>query len=296
MALQLREGFEGQDMFVIPRPILARARRHPLVGPLYPTDIGWYPKAQFHYRERKHGAPEDHLMRGMDGHGYCVVNDRKVHLTPGNLLIIPRNCRHRYWAAEDRPWSIYWMHFLGEDANYYIERIPQLAEPVSIDEPAQHEAVRLFRDCLDTLESGYAMPTLIYAAQSARHILSLLLFRNSALPMQEREESHRQKCDAIIEYMNSRLAEPVRLEEFARHAGLSVSHFSEMFREQTGNSPMSHFTHLKIRSACRMLDFTSKPVKAVAMETGYSDPYYFSRVFKKAMGISPDKYRAIKKG
>jgi YesN/AraC family two-component response regulator len=32
------------------------------------------------------------------------------------------------------------------------------------------------------------------------------------------------------------------------------------------------------------------------METGYSDPYYFSRVFKKIMGISPDKYRAIKKG
>jgi YesN/AraC family two-component response regulator len=32
------------------------------------------------------------------------------------------------------------------------------------------------------------------------------------------------------------------------------------------------------------------------METGYSDPYYFSRVFKKVMGISPDKYRVIKKG
>lgn len=296
MALQLREGFAGQDMFVIPRPILAEARRHPLVGPLYPTDIGWYPSARYHYRERQNGAPEDHLMMCLDGHGYAVVNDRKTHLTPGHLLIIPRNCRHRYWAAEDKPWSIYWMHFLGEDADYYIDRIPHVAEPVAIDKSAQQEAVRLFRDCLDTLESGYALPTLIYASQSARHILSLLLFRNSALPMEQREETRRQKCDAIIEYMHSRLAEPVRLEEFARNAGLSVSHFSEMFREQTGHSPMSHFTHLKIRSACRLLDLTGKPVKAVAMETGYSDPYYFSRVFKKTMGISPDKYRAIKKG
>ena len=78
--------------------------------------------------------------------------------------------------------------------------------------------------------------------------------------------------------------------------GLSVSHFSELFREQVHQSPLSYFTQLKIRAACRLLDLSGKPVKAVALETGYSDPYYFSRVFKKVMGISPENYRAIKKG
>ena len=48
MKRKLREGFAGQDMFVIPRPILAQARRHPLVRGLYPTDIGWYPAARYH--------------------------------------------------------------------------------------------------------------------------------------------------------------------------------------------------------------------------------------------------------
>lgn len=80
------------------------------------------------------------------------------------------------------------------------------------------------------------------------------------------------------------------------NAGLSVSHFSDLFRDQTGQSPMSYFTQLKIRQACRFLDLTDKPVKVVAIETGYGDPYYFSRVFKKIMGLSPEKYRAIKKG
>ena len=59
---------------------------------------------------------------------------------------------------------------------------------------------------------------------------------------------------------------------------------------------MAHFTQLKVRSACRLLDLSEKPIKVIALETGYSDPYYFSRVFKKAMGVSPDHYRAIKKG
>lgn len=296
MSPQLREGFAGQDMFVIPRPILSNARRHPLIRSLYPTDIGYYPKARYHFRERSNGAPEDHLMMCIDGHGFVEVGEQRSHLTAGEMLIIPRNCPHKYWAADDSPWSIYWMHFLGEDAKYYIERIPRTASPVAIDAAAMQEAVRLFRDCLDTLESGYALPTLIYTAESARHILSLLLYRNSALPMEERAESRRAKCDAIVDYMLSRLSEPVRLREFADVAGLSVSHFSEMFREQTGHAPMAYFTHLKIRSACRSLDLTNKPVKVVAMETGYTDPYYFSRVFKKAMGISPDGYRSIKKG
>jgi len=296
MERQLREGFAGQDMFVIPRPVLAEARRHPLVRGLYPTDIGWYPTARYHYRERINGAPEDHLIMCLDGHGYAVINDRESHLRAGELLIIPRNCRHTYWAADDQPWSIYWMHFRGEDSSYYVDRIPHVAETVAVDEAARNEAVRLFRDCLETLEGGYTLPNLIYAAQSARHILSLLLFRNSALPMKQSMVNRRLNCDAMIEYMHSRLAEPVRLEEFASKAGLSVSHFSDLFREQVHQSPLSYFTQLKIRAACRLLDLTGKPVKVVAVETGYSDPYYFSRVFKKVMGISPDKYRAIKKG
>jgi len=296
MSLHLREGFAGQDMFVIPRPILADARRHPLVRSLYPTDIGWFPEARYHFRERVNGAPEDHLMMCIGGHGYVVVDGKKSHLQAGQLIIIPRNCPHTYWAAEDKPWSTFWMHFLGEDADYYVERIPHVAEPVAIDETTRQEAMRLFRDCLDTLDNGYALPTLLYAAQSAQHILSLLLFRNPALPMEQRAESRRLKCDAVIEYMHSRIAEPVTLEQLAREANLSVSHFSEMFREQTHHSPMSFYTHLRIRAACRLLDLTRKPVKVVAVETGYGDPYYFSRVFKKIMGISPEKYRSVKKG
>ena len=96
--------------------------------------------------------------------------------------------------------------------------------------------------------------------------------------------------------MQNHLDEPLRLEDFAREAGLSVSHFSELFRAQTGQSPMAYFIHLRMRLACRLLDLSRKPIKVVAIETGYNDPYYFSRVFKKSMGISPEKYREIKKG
>lgn len=293
---KLREGFAGQDMYVIPRPILAVAHRHPLVRALYPTDIGWFPEARYHFRSRTDGANEDHLMLCVKGHGHVIVDDQENHLKPGHILIIPRHTRHKYWAADDSPWSIYWMHFRGEESNYYVERIPGPGQPAPVDNETQQEAVRLFRDCLDTIEGGYTLPNIIYAAQSARHILSLLLFRNRAFPVEQRAEQVQIQLASTQEFMRKNIAKPLRLEDFANNAGLSVSHFSELFREQTGHSPMSHFTQLKIRHACRLLDLTDKSVKAIAIENGYSDPYYFSRVFKKTMGLSPQKYRSIKKG
>ncbi len=51
-----------------------------------------------------------------------------------------------------------------------------------------------------------------------------------------------------------------------------------------------------MRKVSRLPDLSGKPIKAVAIETGHKDPYYFPRVFKKAMGISPGKNREIKKG
>jgi AraC-like DNA-binding protein len=283
-------------MYVIPRPILAECRSHPLVEPLYPTDIGWFPEARHHFRSRPGGAGQDHVMLCVGGHGRVVIDERENHLQTGHLLIIPRNRSHTYWAEDDNPWSIYWMHFLGDEASYYVERIPGAGHPVPVDGATQNEAVRLFRDCLDTIETGYTLPNLIYAAQSARHILSLLLFRNRAWPMEPMKERRQMHLAETLDYMRERISEQVRLEDLARNAGLSVSHFSEMFREETGQSPMAYFTHLRIRQACRLLDLTPKRIKAVAAEAGYTDPYYFSRAFKKVMGMSPGKYRAIKKG
>jgi AraC-like DNA-binding protein len=293
---RLREGFAGQDMFVIPRPIIANTLRHPLFRSLYPTDIGWYPAARYHFRERPAGARQDHIMLCVGGHGYVVIDGVENHLRTGNLLVIPRNVRHVYWAAEDAPWSLYWMHFLGEEADYYLERLPVPGSPVPVDRSTQNEAVRLFRDCLHSLEQGYSLESLVYAAQAARHILSLLLFRNHALRVERLEDGRNTQLELIIDLMRTQLAEQFSLKEFAERAGLSVSHFSELFRKYTDHSPMAYFTQLRIRHACRLLDLTAKPVKVVAFESGYVDPYYFSRVFKNVMGIPPERYRSIKKG
>ena len=234
-------------------------------------------------------------MLCVGGRGYVEVDGHRNELQSGQLLIIPRHRRHTYWAADDAPWSIYWMHFVGDDVGYYLERTPGPGKPAGVARAAEREAVWLFRGTLSALNSGYALSNLIYAAQSASHILSLLLYRNSALPLRA-SQAGPSRLESTIEFMLEHLAEPLHLRDLAAHAGCSVSQFIDWFRNQTGQTPMAHFTQLRIRAACRLLDLTTRSVKAIAIETGYADPYYFSRVFTKGMGVSPTRYRAIHKG
>jgi AraC-like DNA-binding protein len=60
----------------------------------------------------------------------------------------------------------------------------------------------------------------------------------------------------------------------------------------TGHSPIQHFLHLKIQHACLLLDTSENSIKQIAGEVGYNDAYYFSRLFKQVMGVSPSGYRS----
>jgi AraC-like DNA-binding protein len=58
--------------------------------------------------------------------------------------------------------------------------------------------------------------------------------------------------------------------------------------------PIDYFIHLKIQKACQLLYKDNIKVKEVAEAIGYEDPYYFSRLFKKYMNVSPEQYKAMR--
>jgi AraC-like DNA-binding protein len=91
--------------------------------------------------------------------------------------------------------------------------------------------------------------------------------------------------------MQNNLVVPLSLEAMASSVNLSVSHYSNIFRKKTGYSPVVYFNHLKIQHACQYLQFTTLRINEIATKLGIEDPYYFSRMFTKIMGISPLEYR-----
>jgi transcriptional regulator GlxA family with amidase domain len=99
-----------------------------------------------------------------------------------------------------------------------------------------------------------------------------------------------------IEFMRANVARSLTLQELSRHAGLSPTRYSALFREQTGSSPVEHHIRLRMQAACHDLDTTALSIKEVAAKLGYDDPYYFSRLFQKILGCSPLAYRRSVKG
>jgi AraC-like DNA-binding protein len=125
--------------------------------------------------------------------------------------------------------------------------------------------------------------------------LGELLFNNSAFSPSLRS-SRFHSVETSLAFLRSNLHRPLPLAEMASHAGLSESHFSRVFKAQTGHAPLDYFILLKMQHACALLGVTDMRVKEVAAAVGYADPYYFSRLFKQVIGVSPREYRSAPKG
>ncbi len=100
---------------------------------------------------------------------------------------------------------------------------------------------------------------------------------------------------AAIEYIHRSFQKPIDIDALAQLEGMSCTAFRNAFKQHTGVSPNEYIISLRISMACQLLSQTDKSVSAIADDVGYPDQYYFSRIFRKKMGISPFKYRASQK-
>ncbi|WP_168118729.1 AraC family transcriptional regulator [Paenibacillus sp. HB172176] len=103
-------------------------------------------------------------------------------------------------------------------------------------------------------------------------------------------KSFPQAIKDAIQYMEQFYASPIAHRELAGVAGMSPSHFSYMFRKQTGLRPTDYMTDIRIRHAKNLLQQEGMNVRNTALEVGFEDEYYFSRRFKQRLGIAPRDY------
>lgn len=83
----------------------------------------------------------------------------------------------------------------------------------------------------------------------------------------------------------------ISLDDVSRNVDISPYYFSKLFKEETGENFIEYLTNLRIEKAKKLLHNKEISIKNVCIETGYSDPNYFSRIFKKQVGITPTEYR-----
>ncbi len=97
-----------------------------------------------------------------------------------------------------------------------------------------------------------------------------------------------------VRYIAHHYAGPLRLEEVARHVGLSPAYFSGLFRRCVGMRFIDYVNQVRVAESKRLLSSSDFAIVDIAVALGFGDQSYFSKVFKKHTGISPGMYRAEK--
>ena len=102
-----------------------------------------------------------------------------------------------------------------------------------------------------------------------------------------------QQVFEIIREINGHFAEPdFDVSEAIQKTGYSPNHLRKLFKDETGVTPASFITNRRLDKAGELFRQVGNriPVKDIALQCGYTDPYYFSRQFKAYYGVSPQKY------
>ncbi len=291
--LKIGQGFTGERSICLPDMIKKASSKDPFLRRLYITDIGYYPHAAYHYRERTTPIGQYILIYCAKGKGWYKVREHQFDVKESQFFIIPSNEPHVYASNNADPWTIYWVHFTGEDAPYFGDNYWQPNDIVPGGDSRIADRNMIFEEIFLTLSDGYNKYNLYYSSILLYNYLAtfkyLHLFRKYHKKDERIDENN--VVNATINYMSENIEKKLSLNQLAEYTGYSVTHFSLIFKNNTGHSPLNYFNMIKVKYACKLLETTDMKINQICGKVGIDDCYYFSRLFSKIVGISPKKYR-----
>lgn len=95
----------------------------------------------------------------------------------------------------------------------------------------------------------------------------------------------------VMNYVNLNVAEPLTLKSLAAMCFISPSYLSALFKQETGTTLIDYINTQRVNRAAQLLEHSSHAIAAVAEEVGILDVNYFTKIFKKTLGVTPTRYR-----
>ncbi|AUP80610.1 AraC family transcriptional regulator [Flavivirga eckloniae] len=287
--MRKKDRFEGQKLLVLPKKVKKKLKKNSLTNYLYITDIGYFPNGKHHYRSRKNGSDEHILIFCVDGKGWIEIDGKKQHLSKNKYSIIPKQTPHTYAADPNTPWTIYWMHFLGDKAEAFVYPLDYPRELKETNVSRFKDRIELFEEIYFNLDAGYSDQNMEYSSILLMHLLGSFKYLSQFQKIKEIKQQD--VVSKAIVFIKSNLHKKLSLSEIADYCSISVSHLCLLFKKKTAYSPIEYLIFMRMQKACSLLEFSNLKINIIANNVGYDDAFYFSRIFKTVIGKSPSQYR-----
>lgn len=224
------------------------------------------------------------------------VGNREYQLKPGSLFLTHPDEIHGGKSNRMDPCEIYWMVFRldpkkgsfglsPEDCQLLLKQFASLSRRTT---SAPSNFAQDFQRLINSLELDpphHSMEVRSLVVLIVQALLrSLLKPSDSPAPSKRIQEN--------IDWMSRSVHQQIEVNELAAQVGLKTSYYRELFRKETGFSPLEYFTLLKIKKAQQLLEESEISVTKIAFELGFNSSQYFATTFRRLIGKSPSDYRA----
>ena len=199
----------------------------------------------------------------------------------GSVVIFPPKYKYHYWG--EPPSSYVCVHFTGSHAKSLLYDLGFSTMPYTVE----LEYSTKIRSLFDKMDEQY-MTNAPFLQYSLSCLLEQILLTIAVERV--RSEGYR-TLKKSIKYIHANYTDKIQIPYLAKLEGLSNSRYITLFCKEMGKTPSEYILDLRLGRACELLVATDMQISSIGAGVGYKDQYFFSKIFKKHMGMSPLEYR-----
>lgn len=239
--------------------------------------------------DRPKGRDDFHIVYMAEGWGLFQVGGRPLRVEAGHCVLYRPFAPQGYAFPCDRPLRRYWIHFRGHRVEQLLRELGFFEDP---ETPVQ--AIRN----PEGLENCFMQIIRELQIQDRHYDMLCANYLNNLLVLLSRNFDHQSKqsiakydlLKKLVFYINDNCAENLPVEAYAKMCYLSKYRFIENFKKFTGYTPIDYRNKLRVEKARQLLAAEDMAVYTVAERLGFHSASYFSTVFKRFTGCSPQVF------
>lgn len=252
---------------------------------LIPIDIGYAKSKEWEISEE---YPYFLLHYILCGTACIEINNKKYYAKKDQMFLIPPNCKVKYYNAKKTDISFLWLNFSGLKCHDAIN-LTAFKKSYVIDVSHKKEIVNTLFECLNNCNESILQNFSPYS--TLYYVINLLVSENLN-NVEGLTKTKNNNFQSILNTINKHIFDKdLSVKYICKIHYISQEYFSRLFTKNMGTNFSSYVALERIKKACSLLEKYDLPIKTVASQVGFSDVYYFYKVFKKYRLTTPTRYR-----
>lgn len=237
-----------------------------------------------HWSRKTFPYPHHRIYYITAGTAFLKLKDKNIQLSKGNIYLLP--AFNLVEAICEDTMSQYFIHF--QVTSYYKNNIFEIIKPNLLysDKPSSIH----YEESFKTIIRNFEINTIYSKLATNGALCSILAPFFQGNPSEEHDKGLERFID-VLQYIDDNLSNKVSIDTLADIMELDPVYFSNLFSKTLGMPPTQYIINKRLQKSQSILAHSNINIKRIAFECGFSDEFYFSKIFKQRIGETPGGYR-----